>query len=252
VEGEESELPSTLEAKKPRRKIKVRVTGIPGIGGRRPITPDASRRGLGLLRLTWRGKLVLSFVAEALVVLGWAAVARQLAPDSNTSLNRFDAIIVLGSPTDSDGNPTPTQLARVTEAVREYERGIAPRLILSGGPVQNHFVEAEAMARSAHALGIPESALFLESKAWSTTQNARYSVAIMRSHGWRSAEVISSQAHLPRAAMVFARLPIEWRTHAAPPLEPESGSDVFARNADETIKTARYLVWNRWVEPWQP
>ena len=202
--------------------------------------------------MTWRGKLVLSFVAEALVLLGWAAVARQLAPDSNTSLIHFDAIIVLGTPTDSDGNPTPAQLARVTEAVREYERGVAPRLILSGGPAHNHFVEADAMARSAHALGIPESAMFIESQAWDTIQNARYSVAIMRSHGWRSAEVISSQAHLPRAAMIFERLPIEWRTHAAPPLEPENGFYLFAENTAETIKTARYLVWNRWVEPWQP
>ncbi len=37
-----------------------------------------------------------------------------LAPASNTSLTRFDAIIVLGYPADSDGNPTPELLARVT------------------------------------------------------------------------------------------------------------------------------------------
>jgi hypothetical protein len=48
---------------------------------------------------------------------------------------------------DSDGNPTPTQLARVTEAVHEYERGVAPRLILTGGAVLNRFVEARVMAR---------------------------------------------------------------------------------------------------------
>lgn len=252
VEDEESKLPSTLEAKKPRRQIKVRVTGLPLAGKQRRGKPGALPRGGGRSRLTWRGKLILSFVAEALVLLGWAAVARQLAPDSNTSLGHFDAIIVLGWPTDSDGNPAPEQLARVTEAVREYERGVAPRLILTGGAVANHFVEAEAMARSAHALGIPESALLVEPQARDTIQNARYSTAIMQSHGWRSAEVISSQAHLPRAAMIFGRLPIEWRTHAAPPLEPESGGYAFAQSAVETIKTARYLVWSRWVERWQP
>ena len=68
-------------------------------------------------------------------------------------------IIVLGTPADRDGNPRPKQLARVTEAVREYKRGVAPRLILTGGAVQNRFVEAQVMARAAEAQGIPESAL---------------------------------------------------------------------------------------------
>ena len=61
------------------------------------------------------------------------------APSSNTNLTRFDAIIVLGSPADADGNPTPEQLARVTEGVREYERDVAPRLIFTGGPAHNRF-----------------------------------------------------------------------------------------------------------------
>ena len=65
-------------------------------------------------------------------LLCWGTAARLLAPTSNTSLTRFDAIIVLGYPADSDGNPTPEQLARVNEGVHEYERGVAPRLIMSG------------------------------------------------------------------------------------------------------------------------
>ena len=79
----------------------------------------------------WKSRLALAAVAAVLAILAWAAIARSFAPASNTSLNRFDAIIVLGAPADSDGNPTPTQLARVTEAVHEYQRGVAPRLILS-------------------------------------------------------------------------------------------------------------------------
>ena len=90
-----------------------------------------------------------------LALIAWGALARQFAPTSNTSLNRFDAIIVLGSPADRDGNPTPTQLARVTEAVHEYERGVATHLILTGGPTANRFVEARVMARTAHAQEFP-------------------------------------------------------------------------------------------------
>jgi len=66
----------------------------------------------------WRGRLILGCVLVVLGLFSWGAIARLVAPTSNTSLTRFDAIIVLGNPVDSDGNPTPEQLARVTEGVR--------------------------------------------------------------------------------------------------------------------------------------
>jgi len=187
-----------------------------------------------------------------LVLFSWAALARQLAPNSNTSLTRFDAIIVLGTPSDEDGNPSPIQLSRVTEAVREYERGVAPRLILTGGAVENPNVEAAAMARIAEAQGIPAPAIFVEGKARDTIQNACYSVRIMEGQGWHSAEVVSDASHLPRAGIIFSQLPVEWRTHAAPPLEPASALHPDRDAAMETLKTLRYLVWARWREQCAP
>jgi uncharacterized SAM-binding protein YcdF (DUF218 family) len=211
----------------------------------RPIT--ARRKRLGL-----RGSLSLAAATAILVLLGWGVIARRLAPTANTSLTRFDAIIVLGYPTDSDGNPTPTQLARVTEAVHEYERGVAPRLILTGGAVLNRFVEARVMARTAQAQGIPESAFIVEPKARDTIQNACYAVRIMKAHGWRSAEVVSSASHLPRAGLIFSGLPLEWRMHAAPSLGPEPAAYSSAATAFETLKTMRYLVWTRQTERCEP
>jgi uncharacterized SAM-binding protein YcdF (DUF218 family) len=200
----------------------------------------------------WRGRLTLSALVLVVGLLAWGVVARVLAPVSNTALTRFDAIIVLGNPADSDGNPGPSQLARVTEGVHEYERGVAPRLILTGGAVRNQFVEARVMARSAHAQGIPETAIFVEPEARDTIQNACYAVRIMKAHGWRSAEVVSSASHLPRAGIIFSGLPLAWRTHAAPPLEPESTAHHWAAEAVEDMKTMRYLVWARWSERCEP
>jgi uncharacterized SAM-binding protein YcdF (DUF218 family) len=187
-----------------------------------------------------------------LALLAWAAVERSLAPTSNTSLTRFDAIIVLGVPADDDGNPTPSQLARVTEAVHEYDRGIAPRLILTGGAAHNRFVEARVMARAAEAQGIPESAIVVEGESNDTIHNACYSARIMKAHGWHSAEVIASAVHLPRAGMIYSRLPLEWRSHAAPPLSPQSSLRAGAETVIETLKTARYLVWARQSEYCEP
>ena len=195
---------------------------------------------------------MLSVLSLVLAILAWAALARHFAPRSNTALTRFDAIIVLGHPADSDGNPTPLQLSVVTEAVQEYERGVAPRLILTGGAVANQYVEARVMARIAEAQGVPASAVFVEPRARDTIQNACYAVHILRNHGWRSAEVVSNPSQLPRAGLILSHLPLEWRTHAAPLFAPESVFEHDSAAALETLKTARYLLYARRTENCQP
>ena len=159
---------------------------------------------------------------------------------------------MLGAPADEDGNPTPAQLARVTEGVREYERGIAPRLILTGGAAHNQFVEAEIMARTAAAQGIPPSSILIETRAQGTIQNACFTARIMQAHGWRSAEVVSAASHLPRASLIFSRLPLKWNLHAAPPLQPDSALYSSAATVLEILKTARYLTYARWTEQCVP
>lgn len=200
-------------------------------------------------RLSWVVRGVAACAALVLGLIAWAAIARALAPAANTVQERFDALIVLGSPADADGNPAPEQLARVTEAVHEYERGVAPRVIVTGGATRKGFVEARVMARTAEAQGVPAEAVFEEPEARNTIENTCDSLKIMRRHGWKSAEVVSSASHLPRAGLILSRLPLKWRTHAAPALEPEGAGQSAARTALEILKTMRYLVWARQVEP---
>ncbi len=206
------------------------------------------KRGSRNVRYSHRRHLFLFLFLLPILLLLWAFLVRQFAPTQNTTATHFDAIIVLGTPADDDGNPTPTQLSRVTEAVQEYQRGVAPRLILTGGAAHNQFVEAEVMARIAQSQGIPASALFIEPKARDTMQNACYSALIMRLHGWRSAEIISNQSHLPRAGLIFNSLPLSWRTHAAPPLTPEASAIESVAHPVEVLKTLHYLLLSRWSE----
>jgi uncharacterized SAM-binding protein YcdF (DUF218 family) len=198
---------------------------------------------------------VLAGIAVLFIaILLWAVIARATAPHSNTNRQSFDAILILGTPADSDGNPTPELLDRISEGVREYERGVAPRLIVTGAAAHNRFVEAEVMSRVAQAQGVPASRIFEERRALDTIQNACYSARILREHGWHSVEVVSAASHLPRAAMIFENLPwnqsgdkLEWRMHpAADNLTP----GYYSKGAAlvETLKTARYLVWTRWTE----
>ncbi|WP_058187189.1 YdcF family protein [Terracidiphilus gabretensis] len=220
---------------------------------RRPSRRGTARRGFQPRFLRWIALGALAVV----VFLVWAVLARVFAPKSNTAATHFDAIIVLGYPADNDGNPTPEQLARVTEGVHEYERGVAPRLILTGGSAHNHIIEAESMARVARAQGVPQSAIVLEPRALSTIDNACYSARIMKQNGWRSAEVITSNYHLPRAGIIFNNLPhelaIDWRGHGAPELGPDpEPAPGWAVTSSEVTKTVRYLLYARWADSCSP
>jgi len=213
--------------------------------------PQAKRFG-SRARLSWRTRAILLAILLGLGLFLWGYLARRFAPLGNTSRTHFDAIVVLGNPADSDGNPTPTQLARVTEAVHEYERGVAGHLIFTGGAVENRFAEADVMARTAQAQGIPASAIATESHARNTIENACYSVRIMKERGWSSAEVVSSASHIERAGLIFSQMPIQWRVHAAPPVEPEPALVAEEQGLLETLKTVRYLVWARQIDQCEP
>jgi len=160
--------------------------------------------------------LVLLAITFGLIVYG-SYIA---LPTHNTSATHFDTIIVLGYPANPDGTPSPEQRTRVLEGIREYHAGVAPRLIMTGGPAHNHFVEAHVMAQFAESQGVPASGILEEGQAQNTIQNIFYSARIMHAHGWSSAEIVSSPYHLGRTALILATfnhrqaaLAIEWRTH---------------------------------------
>lgn len=221
------------------------------VSSRKPIRRKPSRRTSAQPQRRLFPRVVLLSIVAVAGILLWASVARSSAPHANTARQSFDAIIVLGTPTDSDGNPSAVMLDRVNEGIREYERGVAPRLIFTGAAAHNRFTEAAAMARIASSRGVPASAIFEEPRALDTMQNACYSSQLLHQRGLHSAEIISSPTHMPRAAMIFAHLPadlaLEWRVHPAandltPAVEDKAAGIV------EILKTARYLTWARWTE----
>ena len=155
--------------------------------------------------------LVLAAVIGTIAV----AILYRSIPLGNTARTQFDVIIVLGCPANPDGKPSPVQRERVSEGVRLYRAGVAPVLIMTGGAAHNRYIEAEVMAAIAEVQGVPASAILEETQAQNTIQNAYYAVAIMKAHGWKSAEVVSSGSHLPRASLIFARFPIQYRMQEA-------------------------------------
>lgn len=188
------------------------------------------------MKLTSRLLLIVLVLALAFGVIVFGNYVE--LPTRNTAATHFDTIIVLGTPARPDGTPSPEQRERVLEGVREYRAGVAPHLIMTGGAAHNQFVEAHVMAQFAHSQGVPADAILEEGQAQNTIQNIFYSAAIMHSHGWSSAEIVSSPYHLGRTALIaeaFDRrqppLHIDWRTHPA------------AWPAEEGIAIRALLYW---------
>jgi uncharacterized SAM-binding protein YcdF (DUF218 family) len=160
-----------------------------------------------------------AWMLKAAVLTGVLLANYESIPTANTTLTRFDTLIVLGTPCTPEGNSSPEQRERVLEGVREFRAGVAAHMIVTGGAAHNDFVEADCMKHLAVAEGVPAEAVIEEGQAKDTIQNIWYSRAIMEAHGWRSAEVVSSPSHLPRAALILEHYTganaFAWRTHAA-------------------------------------
>ncbi len=153
---------------------------------------------------------------------------------------RADVIVVLGSKVYPGGKPGPSLTRRSRWAAEMYRHGYAPVIICSGGLGQNPPTEAEAACRLAQSLGVPGSAIILETQAHSTEETSLYVAEIMRGRGWRSAVVVSDGYHLARTAMLFERAGVTIYPSPAQQLAgPMNPLERFVRENRELIA----IVW---------
>src|SRR5580692_11731427 len=124
-------------------------------------------------------KILLTLAAALVNTIVATAILYRAIPTHDTSATHFDTIIVLGTPANLDGTPSPEQRERTLEGIREFKAGIAPHLIFTGAAARNQFVEAHTMATLALAQGVPPDAILEEGKAQNTVQNIFYSQQIM-------------------------------------------------------------------------
>jgi uncharacterized SAM-binding protein YcdF (DUF218 family) len=123
-------------------------------------------------------------------------VASLVPTDKLETVEKSDAIILLCG----------TPISRVVRALMLYQAGKAPRIVVTGGnlPWEKRPVpEAERVAELLVVLGVPRSALVLESKSQSTRENAVNTAAIFRKHGWKNGLIVTSITHMPRALSAF-------------------------------------------------
>lgn len=140
---------------------------------------------------------------------------------------------------------------RMRQAAELYFRGVAPRIVLSGGDEWMGILDSELLRRQALGHHIPAAALLREDKSTSTAEQAQNLRPMLEQMGVRRATVVTSSFHSRRTRYVFrkvfSRSTVEIRVY---PVQRDTFSPIewWKREEDtedlvlEYIKLARALL----------
>ena len=200
---------------------------------------------LALFRFRRLAKVVfvLAFVETLVLSLPPVsdALMRPLESEARTEAAKakpccYDAIVVLGgaiAPAAPPFFPDP-DLAdagdRIWHAARLYHRGVAPRIIVSGGSFSAQVggpatTEAEAMRQFLMDLGVPSAAIVEDGRSLNTIENMANVRALVQD---KPIALVTSGFHMPRALRLARRnglnaaaFPTDWRVpyEVRPPWE---------------------------------
>ena len=195
--------------------------------------------------MTHQELILLLCLSTSSMATGCAGLPRPPSPENAREFmvrqgqpGRADVILVHGCPALPDGSPSTCNQRRVAAAVDGYQRGLAPRVLFTGGGVLNRHPESLVMASYARTLGLPESAILTETESRHTVTNLSVGKGIMKRLGMTTAIQVSEAMHLVWAKQLAQFYRMKTTLLPADMLPPYTDSYVRANRFDE-------------VEPWK-
>ena len=166
------------------------------------MTTRGMRKRRGFTGWAWRLLLlVLVWLLGVAAYIVWVGERDQAA--------KADVIIVLGAAA-YDANPSPVFEERIRHGIDLYRRGLAPKLIFTGGygGVGARFSESQVARRYALRQGVPDKAILIESLSRNTHDNLRQASLLMQQHQLHDVIVVSDPLHMARALRISKELGI--------------------------------------------
>ena len=129
----------------------------------------------------------------------------------------YDCAIVLGGAASYDSFSSSLQLnqsaERLTESVILYKKGIVKKLLITGGSASilpPYIKEGIYVRRFWLDMGVPDSAIIVESESRNTAENAKFTREILEKKGkFQKLLLITSALHMPRSKMIFEKAGIK-------------------------------------------
>ncbi|HWP63558.1 MAG TPA: YdcF family protein [Candidatus Binatia bacterium] len=112
------------------------------------------------------------------------------------------AIVVLGA-AQYDGRPSPVFRARLDHAIRLWQEGWAPILVLTGGRQPGDRTTEAAVGRAyAIARGVAPERILFEDEGRTTLESLRSVARLLRANGIRDAIFVSDPTHMLRVLRI--------------------------------------------------
>ena len=171
--------------------------------------------------------------ATALAVTLWmVSLISVLAWALQDDAQHADAIIVMGA-AQYRGKPSPALRTRLDHAIILWQRGLAPRMVLTGGIGTGDSVSEASVGRDyVMAHGVPDSAILLDNEGRSSAQSLRVAADLMKAHRLNSAIAVSDPFHMLRIEILGRRLGLD--LHTSPAL-PTAAARSFGRQSGMLI-----------------
>lgn len=175
----------------------------------------------------WIRSILLTVVLliPAIILLIAGAVIWQARTDE---ARPADAIVVLGA-AQYNGRPSNVLSSRLDQAYDLYARGLAPRIIVTGGRAEGDtFTEAESGAMYLQERGVPDSAILMESEGTDTWQSMQGVDTLLQGTDVRTLLVVSDGFHLLRIELMARALGFQAYSSPATdsPIRPWSGMEI--------------------------
>ena len=130
----------------------------------------------------------------------------RIAEADRAKLRDADCILVLGAGVRADGSPSHMLTDRLIVGVDLYNRGAAPKLLMSGDHGQEDYDEVNTMKAYAVAEGIPAQDVFMDHAGFSTYESM---IRARDVFGVKRVIIVTQEYHLYRALWLAEALGLE-------------------------------------------
>ena len=166
---------------------------------------------------------MMSTIAVLVSIVWGSFVVAIIDAGNRNEAQPADAIIVLGA-AQYEGRPSPVLRARLDHAAELWGRGLAPRMVVTGGRgVGDTTSEAAVGRRYLAQHGVPEERILMDTGGLTTSQSMIAARRILGTPARPTVLIVSDPFHMLRLAILARRL------HMIPLLSPTRTSPISSR-----------------------
>lgn len=138
---------------------------------------------------------------------------------------KADAGVILGAAVWGGNRPSPVLRERINKGYEIYEKGVVPKLVLTGGGSPNEMTEADVARNELIKYGVKKENLILENTSNSTIEQVLYvRDKLYKRLKWDNIILVSDNYHLYRAGQICSFNDMNCGTIASDtPLSMEGG-----------------------------